>query len=273
VSRFRIAPTPSGYLHQGNALNFVLTWWQARLRHGEVGLRIDDHDETRSRATYIEDIFRTLEWLELDWDFGATGVEDFKKNYSQTLKKDYYFSELCKENLPLFGCFCSRQDLKKNGGIHPVSCRKKARDFKAGDGSWRLHTGEEKFRDANFRDCILWRRDDLPSYQWVSLIEDRDDQITHLVRGADLISSTEFQQYLAKRIGAKRPEHFFHHDLIKLEGKKLSKTQKSHSIRSEFKRSEDFYGKVISAFVGEEVRSASELLNLKAPKHDLFLKK
>ena len=42
---------------------------------------------------------------------------------------------------------------------------------------------------------------------------------------------------------------------------------------SEFKRSEDFYGKVISAFVGEEVRSASELLNLKAPKHDLFLKK
>ena len=59
----RIAPTPSGYLHVGNALNFILTWWIAKHYDAKLFLRIDDADHTRCRDEFLDDIFEGLEWL------------------------------------------------------------------------------------------------------------------------------------------------------------------------------------------------------------------
>ena len=73
----RIAPTPSGFLHLGNAFNFLLTSKFVRARKGTLILRIDDADSTRSRPEYIEDIFRSLEWLGIEWDRGPSGPDDF----------------------------------------------------------------------------------------------------------------------------------------------------------------------------------------------------
>ena len=68
--RLRYAPTPSGFLHIGNALNFRLNWLVARQNGGKILLRIDDLDAERKRPEYIADIFESLEWLGLDWDEG-----------------------------------------------------------------------------------------------------------------------------------------------------------------------------------------------------------
>ena len=88
--RTRFAPTPSGYLHWGNALSFVITWLMARQHAGTVRLRIDDLDQSRVRPDFIEDIFRSLEWLGLDYDRGPSGPDDFARNESQVHRIDLY---------------------------------------------------------------------------------------------------------------------------------------------------------------------------------------
>ena len=120
IERTRFAPTPSGYLHLGNAFNFLLIDKFAKEKNAEISLRIDDLDATRSRDEYLVDIFETLEWLDLSYEHGPRGVDDFKRNYSQSLKKEYYREQLKKLN-GLFACSCTRSDIKKisQDGIYP----------------------------------------------------------------------------------------------------------------------------------------------------------
>ena len=79
--RTRFAPTPSGFLHWGNAFSFVLTWLYARKHGGEILLRIDDLDSLRKRPEHVQDVFRSLEWLELDFDLGPSGPDEFEAKY------------------------------------------------------------------------------------------------------------------------------------------------------------------------------------------------
>ena len=89
-SRTRIAPTPSGYLHPGNAWSFLLTWLLARRDGGSIHLRIDDMDTARFRPEYIEDIFASLEWLGLDWDTGPRSLTEIQSTHSQHLRLERY---------------------------------------------------------------------------------------------------------------------------------------------------------------------------------------
>jgi glutamyl/glutaminyl-tRNA synthetase len=108
----RIAPTASGHLHLGNAYNFILTWWLARSSKGELALRIDDGDYERCRREYVEEIFKDLDWLGLDYDSGAIGVDDFFTHHSQTLKREHYFSYLSQLDKS-YVCQCSRKKVKE----------------------------------------------------------------------------------------------------------------------------------------------------------------
>lgn len=270
MARFRLAPTPSGYLHRGNALNFVLTWWHARKLEGKLFLRIDDHDITRTRDEYLEDIFWVIDWLGLDIDEGPQDVEDFKNHFSQTHKFDYYKEELFKvKNALLFGCRCSRKEVKENGGVHPVGCREKALSYeinkKDHEMCLRMSSADVKVPELSFVDCVLWRKEDIPSYQLVSLIEDRDQEITHLVRGKDLFASSEFQKEVSHLWGWHFPAHLYHHDLIKKGGEKLSKTQKSPALREEFSKKEDFFLEVVSPFICHKVKGTHDLKQIEAP--------
>ena len=92
--RTRFAPTPSGYLHLGNAWSLALTWLLARSRGGSIHLRIDDLDAARLRPEYLEDIFASLEWLGLDWDGGPRDPADFLARHSQRLRLDRYRAAL-----------------------------------------------------------------------------------------------------------------------------------------------------------------------------------
>lgn len=220
----RLAPTPSGFLHEGNAVNFLLVSALAHRAGASVVLRIDDTDSRRYRTEYVEDIFAVLDWLQIDWHSGPRSPADFERDFSQRHRTDYYRSALdgaVAQGLEVFACRCSRSQVRAAGVSGCVGdCRR---------ADFPLVPGESALRaDTPTGDVVLWRRDDLPAYHLVSIIEDRDCGTTHVVRGEDLRPSTDIQVHLAPHLGATRfaEATFVHHRLVLgQDGTKLSKSQ------------------------------------------------
>jgi len=130
--RTRIAPTPSGFLHAGNAWSFLITWLCARFRGGTVHLRIDDLDVERVRPEYLDDIFASLVWLGLDWDGGPRDAAEFRARFSQRLRLADYREAM--------------EALRKNGGpeagIYPCACsRQRAKDDSVAHGTPGIYAG------------------------------------------------------------------------------------------------------------------------------------
>lgn len=230
--KLRIAPTPSGYLHLGNLYNFVLTKNMARKLQGTLTLRIDDIDHTRKRSEFVADIFQTLEWLELDYDHGPQSPEDFELHYSQVKKRDHYLTYLERVKQK-FNCRCSRKDVLQVApdGVYPGICRY------AGHGYVKELTNVRFMSSTQqaMRDFVIWTKEDLPSYQLVSLIEDYEQKMTVIVRGEDLRASTTAQLELAHALAigpAMERVSWIHHPLIVGErGQKLSKSQDDLSLK------------------------------------------
>lgn len=235
----RIAPTPSGYLHLGNVFNFLLTWLWARSNHGQVLLRIDDADAQRKRAVYLEDIFRTLDVLGLDWDKGPGGPDDFEQHWSQVHRTELYnglLQQLIRQDL-LYACRCSRSQLHNSGASAGCSCSVMAlaldsegtslrMKVEAGE-SERVHDLLRGHTDLEIGSFVVRRKDGNAAYHVGSLADDRHFGITHIVRGDDLMQSTAIQLYIDKHL-----DHpvfqactFWHHPLVQsLDGSKLSKS-------------------------------------------------
>lgn len=255
----RFAPTPSGYIHQGNAYNFLLTWLVARKLGGKIALRIDDIDSERTEDKYIQDIFDSLNWLGLSYDLGPKNIKDFKTLFSQQKKIKTYKKELLKIS-PKFVCSCTRKEIKKvsSTGIYPGTCRKKETPFFIGKTSIRLNT-ENNFQGTTLRDFILWNKNDKPSYQLVSVIEDQQLGVNLIVRGEDLSESTKAQIYLAKALKIKkfRRVKFIHHSLV-LNGKeKLSKSSGSSSLETHIEKGLSAFYSNFSKFMEYSVPSNS----------------
>lgn len=244
----RIAPTPSGYLHLGNAVNFLVTWALVRARGGSLHLRIDDMDGIRFRGEVLEDIFESLEWLGLDWDTGPTGPDAFYADFSLQKRREFYRSELDRfqrRTGKLFACACSRSAIKKAApsGLYPGTCRhcglplvpnKTAMRVQVDEGVMVRVNGQVLDLSKTFGDFLLWRKDDQPAYQFASLLEDEARQVNFIVRGEDLLPSTAAQLYLAELF---KTEHFrrctfVHHGLILGEdGGKLSKSRGAYALK------------------------------------------
>ncbi|MBK7936373.1 MAG: hypothetical protein IPJ82_04525 [Lewinellaceae bacterium] len=231
-SRLRLAPTPSGFLHAGNALNFILNWLAARRSGASVLLRIDDLDAGRKRPEYVQDVFDSIEWLGLDWDEGPESSDDFEKNWSQHLRLPLYFKvlEQLREKNLLFACRKSRRDLEPCGGGYPPEFREQGLGFDDPDVAWRIKTPP----GFSLPDFVVRRRDGLPAYQVTSLADDLHFGITHVIRGADLEESTAAQQFLSGCLSEDKflKINFLHHPLITDEqGEKLSKSAGAFSLK------------------------------------------
>ena len=248
----RIAPTPSGYIHTGNIYNFLLNWLWARNNGGKVLLRIDDGDAERKRKEYVEDIFRVLDWLGLDWDIGPTGPDDFEKNWSQSFRTALYMDVLneLKEKNMLFACECSRKQ--------PCNCIQKNISLSQHDVSWKIKIasdhiisfndkmlGEVRMNIADNGPFVVKRKDGFASYQVCSLADDRHFAVTHICRGSDLQESTAMQLYISNRLRTPYLNTctFWHHSLLtSQEGEKLSKSAgvSGTSITGSLKKEELF---------------------------------
>lgn len=257
--RTRIAPTPSGFLHPGNAFSFVLTWVLARRAGGEILLRIDDLDAARSRPEYVEDIFQSLDWLGIDYDLGPSGPDDFAQHYSQHHRMELYRTllERLKGQAHVYACTCSRKQIRALSaeGLYPGTCRELGLPLDQEGAALRIHVPEStaiSFQDEKLLskeylparlmgDFVLWRKDGLPAYQLASLADDLHYQVNYIVRGADLIESTVAQLFLADCLeeSAFTEARFWHHDLLRDEvGDKLSKSAGAASLKAMRERGE-----------------------------------
>ncbi|PRY09873.1 glutamyl-tRNA synthetase [Pontibacter ummariensis] len=247
----RLAPTPSGYLHLGNALSFALTWALARKSHGTLALRIDDLDNTRFREEYLQDIFDTIRFLGIDYDEGPQDARDFLEHYSQHRRLSQYqemLEQLSAQGL-LYACPCSRSQITAVSpqGLYPLTCRAKGLPLSQPGTAWRIRVPEDtviSFQDLLLGRChiplgqempdfVVRRKDGVPAYQVASVCDDLLMGITHLVRGQDLLASTAAQLFLAQCAGESSfaTMQFLHHPiLLEPDGNKLSKSHDSLSI-------------------------------------------
>ena len=248
----RLAPTPSGYLHLGNAFSFILTWLIVRRLEGKLHLRIDDLDSARLKRDCLEDIFIQLDWLGLDYDSGPQGPDEHLKHYSQKFRIENYLEALSslREIGSLYACRCSRKQYLaiSEDGLYPKTCRNKNLDLDQPEVTWRFKsdsvpksnkdsyggvTDDQRFAKP-LGDAVLLRRNGSTSYQIGSLVDDMIDQPNLIVRGADLYPSSMFQISMAEKLGwTFFSEIFFiHHSLLKdSTGKKYAKSEGAYSLK------------------------------------------
>src|SRR5580692_4653347 len=128
-NKTRIAPTPSGFLHLGNVLSFAITAAIATKTGAKILLRIDDLDRDRVNKQYVQDIFDTLNFLEIPWDEGPRNYNEYESEYSQLHRMELYQAALqqLKNSGQVFACTCSRADVRRNNAddIYPGTCRNK----------------------------------------------------------------------------------------------------------------------------------------------------
>ena len=232
----RIAPTPSGHLHRGNAYNFLLVWLLARTHDGTIVLRIDDLDKGRFRAHFLESIFYDLHWMGIDWDKGPTSIDDAQA-FSQHRRMALYQEHLdaIRSNPDLFGCTCTRKMIAQasKDGRYPGTCRNMVAE--AGK-VWRLWTAG-KFGAVNNQkeslsnSVVLCNRQGTPSYMFACVVDDWKHDVDVIVRGEDLYPASVTQSYLRKVMGIPKEPYHIHHPLLLDEtGRKLSKSTKSVSL-------------------------------------------
>ncbi|HTI06963.1 MAG TPA: glutamate--tRNA ligase family protein [Puia sp.] len=252
-TRTRIAPTPSGFLHLGNVLSFALTAALARKVGARILLRIDDLDQERVDPAYVQDVFDTLDFLDIPWDEGPRNFVEYEKEYSQLHRMEFYQEalELLKESGHVFACTCSRTGIIRDSvdGSYPGTCRQKGLPFDGENTGWRLRTEEERELSVKtlgdrlvktplpkaMSDFLVRKKDGFPAYQLTSLIDDLYYGVDFIVRGEDLWHSTLAQHYLAFPLLEEdrfQDITFYHHPLLTdAAGSKLSKSAGDTSIQ------------------------------------------
>jgi glutamyl-Q tRNA(Asp) synthetase len=245
----RIAPTPSGFLHEGNAFAFLLTSELAKRHGASILLRIDDLDNDRKRPEYVEDIFLTLEWLGIEWQEGPRTAAELDSAWSQHHRLHLFEEALTtlREKGLVYACGCSRKQLAAfdSPADDAHACSNGNLPLDTPDTSWRLRIPRETevcFKKLNgemtalrpadlLPDPVVRRRDGIPAYQVASVVDDHHFGIDLIVRGEDLLPSTAVQLFIAQQLGFSGflNATFHHHSLVLNEkGEKWSKSAGTH---------------------------------------------
>ncbi len=242
----RIAPTPSGFLHLGNILSFTITASLAQKAGARVLLRIDDLDQARVNERYVQDIFDTLNFLEIKWDEGPRDANDFGENWSQLHRMEKYRSALDQlaANGHVYACVCSRRQLAEG---ETCLCQGKHLPLDTENAGWRFITNNDPIQvkgydgqvtqahfPADMHNFVVRKKDGFPAYQLTSVVDDLFYGVDLIVRGQDLWPSTLAQLMLAKALGEESfgDIAFYHHPLLKEKsGEKLSKSAGATSIK------------------------------------------
>lgn len=273
----RFAPTPNGHPHLGNAVSFVITALVADWQKARVGLRLDDYDSLRIEDQYIRSSIEMIQKLGLHWEIGPRSLEQFKKQYSQSMRMELYLDRLKwianHASDQIYACRCSRAEIKKQNlarGVddlrYPGTCRDRLISLDEPNTVWRLKAQGSQIKVIDFDgyawpvieldDFVIRRRDGLPAYHLVSVLDDLHYQYDLIVRGSDLIESTAAQIELSRRFEPFGLWHsqaqFFHHaQVMGKGGQKLSKSREDQIDKINFKI-QDFYRCLSAVLNGSE---------------------
>ncbi len=233
VIRGRFAPTPSGPLHFGSLIAALGSYLHSKSRGGQWFVRIDDLDTDRTIPGIGSDILRTLETFGLHWDgevlYQSSRIAAYNEAIEQLSAKDL-----------IYFCSCSRKEVGHNP--YPGTCRKGPSNDER-NPSVRLLTNNKpvEFHDlkqgifrqnieAEIGDFVIKRADGYIAYHLATVVDDEWQQITEVVRGADLLDSTPRQIYLQRLLGFQQPD-FLHLPVATDEnGQKLNKSNGALSL-------------------------------------------
>ncbi|GMQ97124.1 MAG: tRNA glutamyl-Q(34) synthetase GluQRS [Gammaproteobacteria bacterium] len=233
--RGRFAPSPTGPLHLGSLVAALGSFLEARSQSGEWLVRIDDIDPPREVPGASDEILRALESLELYWDQDVT---------YQSTRNDAYQSalETLKQNNLTYPCGCSRAEIanhtksEDNNRIYPGTCRYGLPQGKTGRSirvrtdikkpvtfNDRIHGTLHQHLENEVGDFVVRRADGLIAYHIAVVIDDAEQSITEIVRGADLLDSTPRQIYLQQLLNLPTPGYAHLPLALNETGIKLSK--------------------------------------------------
>ena len=241
--RGRFAPSPTGPLHFGSLVAALAGWLDARSRGGEWLVRIEDVDRPRTVPGAEESILRALEACGLEWDGEVIRQGERGARYEEALER------LRSRGL-VYRCRCSRKEIADSGlqgiegAIYPGTCRALAigSDVPAAE-RLRVPEGRVEFVDRiqgrvehdvarEIGDFVLKRRDGLFAYQLAVVVDDADQEITDVVRGADLLMSTPRQILIQRALGLPTPRYLHLPVATNAAGEKLSKQTHAPPIDS-----------------------------------------
>lgn len=232
--RGRFAPSPTGPLHFGSLVAAVGSFLEARSRGGEWLVRMEDLDLPRTVHGAADDILRTLDAFGLRWD-GEVMV--------QSARNEAYHAALAElERLgAVYPCACTRKEIADSaisgidGPVYPGMCRAGLPEGRSGR-AMRVRTDLNpvgfddvlqgcisQILETEVGDFVVRRADGLFAYQLAVVVDDTEQAITHVVRGADLLDSTPRQIYLQKLLSLPAPAYLHLPVAVNERGEKLSK--------------------------------------------------
>jgi glutamyl-tRNA synthetase len=246
MSRTRLAPSPTGALHLGNARTFLVNWALARQRGWNIILRVEDLDGPRVKPGAAAEAIDILGWLGVDWDEGPYYQREDLSPYRAAI------GALAAQG-DIYPCQCTRREIEAaslsapHGDEHelryPGTCRPAERlslDFNkvSGEGvAWRFRApdGVTTFHDhfageyshdiqATTGDFLVATKEGLPSYQLAVVVDDARHQVDRIIRGDDLLPSTHRQLVLQRALGISTPPEYYHLPLVVgQDGRRLAK--------------------------------------------------
>ena len=241
----RFAPSPTGPLHIGGIRTALFNWLFSKNQNGIFHLRIEDTDKERSKEEYKQQIIQSLQWI---------GIKPDKEEYIQSTKIDKHI-EISKKLLEkgfAYKCYCTEKEIEEEKTRAkqkklPYIYNRKCRDLKDTpknidpvirfkskiEGNSILNDlvqGKVNIENSNIEDFIILRKDETPTYNLSAAVDDKDMEITHIIRGDDHKMNTFKQMQIFERMNWKLPT-YAHIPLIHTsEGKKLSKRDKASTL-------------------------------------------
>jgi glutamyl-Q tRNA(Asp) synthetase len=272
----RFAPSPTGPLHFGSLVAAVASYCDARSRGGKWLVRMEDLDKPREVKGAADEILRALEAFKFEWDDAIVYQSQRSAAYADAL------NTLQKQNL-IYACTCTRKEIADSsnaqgidGLIYPRTCFSKIDLNKAGlqtniHAAYRAvvldkninfldaiqgETTQNLARDVG--DFIVKRADGLFAYQLAVVVDDAAQNITHIVRGADLLDSTPRQIYLQQCLNFATPYYAHIPIAVNNAGEKLSKQTLAEPISTSLPEHQLFYA---LSFLGQnppaEIKNAT----------------
>jgi glutamyl-Q tRNA(Asp) synthetase len=261
----RFAPSPTGPLHFGSLVAAIASWLDARAAGGEWLVRIEDVDATRTVPGAADAILRTLEAFGLEWDREVWWQSRRTERYEQALGR-------LRAEGHVYRCRCTRREIADSGliglegAIYPGTCR--TLGLAPGPGlaeRMAVPSMPVSFVDramgtvsqdvaAEIGDFVVKRRDGLHAYQLADVVDDAEQGITHVVRGADLLWSTPRQILLQGALGLATPRYLHFPVVTNATGEKLSKQTGAEAVDAA--RPTELVRDAL-AFLGRPVQEAS----------------
>jgi glutamyl-Q tRNA(Asp) synthetase len=232
--RGRFAPSPTGPLHFGSLVAAVGSFLQARSQDGEWLVRMEDLDPPREVAGAANDILRTLEVYGLHWDQAVVYQSRRHEAYDAAIDR-------LRASEALYACACTRREIAdssltgSDGPVYPGTCRRgvaagrpaRALRVRTDDAQMAfedaLQGRHESHLEREIGDFVVRRTDGCYAYQLAVVVDDAEQGITEVVRGADLLTSTSRQIHLQRLLGLPTPRYAHLPAAVNAAGEKLSK--------------------------------------------------